>query len=609
MLSRLLQDRTRQQLADEREWLSRLQRVLERFDISAEDKSALDRSIAQLDRLFLLVVIGEFNAGKSAFVNALAGVRILEEGVTPTTTTLQILQFGKTLERATDRTGAAIITAPLPLLQDLNIVDTPGTNAIFREHERLTSEFVPQADLVLFVTSADRPFTESERAFLHGIKNWGKKIVIVINKIDLLEREDERQQVVTFVADNARTLLGTTPEIFPVSARRALRAKLAAASTNTEGVGSAQEGEGVGFSPADQPEAPSPAVGPRIPGDRFDDLERYITSTLDEKERVRLKLLNPIGIGTRLVQTSRATIKERTEVLRADLQTIEDIERQLEVYRADLSREFEFRLAEVDNILQQFENRGMAFFDETLRVGRIPDLLNKARIQREFERTVVADVPREIEQQVHDLIDWMVSTELRQWQAVTEHVNRRALAHEGRLLGGDSSGFQYNRKKLIDTVGRVANSAVERYDREREAAAMAEGVRTAVAGAALAQAGAIGLGAMVTALATTTAADVTGIVAAGTIAVLGMFVIPSKRKHAKGQLRDRIERMRVDLMGGLRAQFQKEVDRSVRGVMDAVAPYTRFVRAESERLSSMDHELEEIGGRLTQLRTEIDRAA
>jgi hypothetical protein len=202
-----------------------------------------------------------------------------------------------------------------------------------------------------------------------------------------------------------------------------------------------------------------------------------------------------------------------------------------------------------------------------------------------------------------------VSTELRQWQAVTEHVNRRARAHEGRLLGGESSGFQYDRKKLIDTVGRAANRAVESYDREREAAAMAEGVRTAVAGAALAQAGAIGLGAMVTALATTTAADVTGIVAAGTIAVLGMFVIPSKRKHAKGQLRDRIERMRVDLMGGLRSQFQKEVDRSVRHVMDAVAPYTRFVRAESDKLTGMDRELEEIGGRLIQLRTEIDRAA
>ena len=580
MLSRFLRDQTRQHLADEREWLNRLQLALARFDVAPEDRSALERSIAQLDRLFLLVIIGEFNAGKSAFINALTGDRVLEEGVTPTTTTLQILQFGDSVGRQMDRNGALVITAPVPLLEDLNIVDTPGTNAIFREHERLTSEFVPQADLVLFVTSSDRPFTESERTFLQQIKNWGKKIVVVLNKIDLLDRQEDREQVIRFVTDNARELLGTTPDVFPVSARHALRRKMS---------------DGAPATP--------------IPGDRFDELEHYIANTLDQKERLRLKLLNPIGIGTRVIQTSRATISSRREVLAADLQTLEDIESQLTVYRADLSREFEFRLSEVDNILQQFENRGMTFFDETLRVGRIPDLLNKARIQREFEREVVADVPQQIEKQVQDLIDWMVASELRQWQAVTEHVNRRAKAHEGRLMGGESSGFQYDRQKLIDTVGRAAQQAVDSYDREREAAAMADGVRTAVAGAALAQAGAIGLGAMVAALATTTAADVTGIVAAGTIAVLGMFVIPSKRKQAKSQLRERIERMRADLMTGLRGQFQKEVDRSVRSVLDAVAPYTRFVRAESDKLTSIDRELEEIGGHLTQIRHEIDRAA
>jgi small GTP-binding protein len=580
MLSRFLKDHTRQHVAEEREWLAKLQRALDKFDVSAEDKSALERSIAQLDRLFLLVVIGEFNAGKSAFVNALAGARVLDEGVTPTTTTLQVLQFGDQRERTTDRSGAAIVSAPVALLKDLNIVDTPGTNAIFREHERLTSEFVPQADLVLFVTSADRPFTESERAFLEAIRNWGKKIVVVINKIDLLERPEEREEVRAFVAQNARALLGTEPEIFPVSARRALRQKL---------------GE---------------PVGEPVPGDRFDDLERYIGQTLDEKERLRLKLLNPIGIGTRLIQKSRATIADRIGVLSQDLQTIEDIERQLDVYRGDLSREFEFRLSEIDNILRQFENRGVAFFDDTLRVGRIPDLLNKARIQREFEREVVADVPQQIERQVHDVIDWMVSSELRQWQAVTDHVNRRAKAHEGRVVGGaEVGGFQYDRQKLINTVGRAANRAVETYDREREAAAMADSVRTAVAGAALAQVGAVGLGAMVTALATTTAADVTGIVAAGTIAVLGMFVIPSKRKHAKSELRHRIERMRTELMTGLRAQFDREVERSVRGVLEAVAPYTRFVRAENEKLGTIDRELEQISGELSRLRTEIDRAA
>jgi small GTP-binding protein len=579
MLASLLQDRTRRYLAEERESLSRLQVVLAKFDVPAEDKMALDRSIAQLDRLFLLVVIGEFNAGKSAFINALIGDRVLDEGVTPTTTKLHILQHGDTRQRWSDASGADVIAAPVALLRDLNIVDTPGTNAIFREHERLTSEFVPQADMVLFVTSADRPFTESERAFLQDIRDWGKKIVVVINKIDLLERDSERQQVAAFVADNARQLLGTAPEIFPVSARRALRRKL------------------------------KEAGGEAVDGDRFADLERYIGTTLDEKERLRLKLLNPIGIGTRLIQSTRATIADRLQVLGADLQTIDDIEQQLAVYRQDLAREFEFRLSEVDNILHQFENRGVQFFDETLRVGRIPDLLNKARVQREFEREVVADVPQQIERQVHDLIDWMVASELRQWQAVSDHVNRRARTHEGRLIGGETSGFQYDRRKLIESVGGAASRAVDSYDREREAAAMADGVRVAVAGAALAQAGAIGLGAMVAALATTTAADVTGIVAAGVVAVLGFFVIPSKRKHAKSQLRARIERMRTELMSGLRAQFSKEVERSVRSVLDAVAPYTRFVRAESEKLTSVDRDLEAIGSRLTQIRSEIDRAA
>ena len=244
---------------------------------------------------------------------------------------------------------------------------------------------------------------------------------------------------------------------------------------------------------------------------------------------------------------------------------------------------------------------------ETLRIGRIPDLLNKARIQREFERTVVADAPQQIEQCVHGLIDWMVASELRQWQAVTEHVERRRAAHAGRVVGGETGKFQYDREKLINTVGRAAASAVDSYDREGEAAEMAEGVRAAVAGAALAQAGAVGLGALVTALATTTAADVTGIVAAGTIAVLGLFVIPSKRAHAKSQLRARIERMRTELMTGLRAQFEREVDKSVRAVIEAIAPYTRFVRAEYDKLTGLEQELKEIGGALARLRAEIER--
>ena len=95
-----------------------------------------------------------------------------------------------TLESALDR-----ISIPAEILRDINIVDTPGTNAIHREHEAITREFVPRADMVLFVTSADRPFTETERAFLEQVRGWGKKVLVVINKIDILEGERQIDEV------------------------------------------------------------------------------------------------------------------------------------------------------------------------------------------------------------------------------------------------------------------------------------------------------------------------------------------------------------------------------------------------------------------------------
>ena len=73
------------QLNGGRELLAHLRDALTRFGASAEDQAALASSIRQLDEFFMLVVVGEFNAGKSAFINALLGRQVLKEGVTPTT--------------------------------------------------------------------------------------------------------------------------------------------------------------------------------------------------------------------------------------------------------------------------------------------------------------------------------------------------------------------------------------------------------------------------------------------------------------------------------------------------------------------------------------------
>lgn len=65
-----------------------------------------------------------------------------------------------------DQDGFFVRYLDSDLLRDVNVVDTPGTNVILDRQQRLTEEYVPRADLVLFVLSADRPFTDSEVCLL-----------------------------------------------------------------------------------------------------------------------------------------------------------------------------------------------------------------------------------------------------------------------------------------------------------------------------------------------------------------------------------------------------------------------------------------------------------
>jgi small GTP-binding protein len=549
---RVLTPDLQRQLNSGRELLAELRDALTRFSAPEADQAALAASIRQLDEFFLLVVVGEFNAGKSAFINALAGQKVLQEGVTPTTAQIHVLKHGDTVESTVGADGLRVVSAPVELLRDVHIVDTPGTNAIIREHERLTAEFVPRADLVLFVTSADRPFTETERAFLQSIRDWGKKIVIVVNKADIFQTPAELDEVLDFVRDSARRLLGIVPDIFPVSARLALRAK-----------------QGDPSAWADS---------------RFEPLERYITGTLDQGNRFRLKLANPIGVGQALAHRYATIADERLLLLKDDLALLEEIERQLAVYREDLARGFELRMTAVEKVLVDMEARGHAYFEDTLRIGRVMDLFNRARIQKEFEDRVVADAPRLIERRVTELIDWLIDQDFRQWQAITARLADRTRERATRPLGApDIGSFHADRSRLIDSVGKESQRVVDTYDKQREAAVIADHARSAVTTAAAAGGAALGLGTIVTLAASTAAADVTGILMASVIATLGFLVIPAKRKKAKEEMQKKVSALRDRLGTALRTEFLRAQEQSAERIANAVDPYSRFVRAEQTR--------------------------
>jgi small GTP-binding protein len=546
-------------LRDERRLLNDLRATLVRLGATDDTLAPLQQSIEQLDELFLLVVVGEFNAGKSAFINALAGTRLMEEGATPTTASVTPVRY-----------------------EDILIVDTPGTNAIIREHEAITSAYVPRADLVLFVTSADRPFTETERAFLEQIRSWGKKVVLVINKSDILTSDRDRDAVRAYVADNARRLLGVTPDVFFVSARLAFRAK----------TGEPQHWSESGF----------------------EALERYIRTTLDQAARTRLKLLNPVGVAGALIERFSTSVRERLDLLRDDVRLLADVEADIEVYASDMARQFSGRMAAVDNVLLEMERRGYDYFDDTMRIGRVVDLLNRSRVQEGFERQVVADAPQQIERRVDELVVWLVEADFRQWQRVTRHLAQRRSEFRERIVGdaqaeADERPFNEERRRMLESVGVAAQRVVDTYDRRREASELADGARNAVAAAAAAGAGAVGLGTLVTVAASTAAADVTGIILASVIAALGFFIIPARRSQAKATMRRKIADVRARLSEALRKQFETEIARGIERLREGIGPYGRFVRSETASLQSSEGHLRDLERDLGSVRQRIDSLA
>jgi small GTP-binding protein len=574
-----LSDREQDLRAREQELLGRLARALEAFgpDVQSTDLQRFREATEQLAGLFLLVIAGEFNSGKSSFINALLGERVLPEGVTPTTDRINLLHHGPAVTEHAVEAYLLERTHPAELLRELSVVDTPGTNAIIRRHEELTRDFIPRADLVLFVTSADRPFSESEREFLERIREWGKKIVFIVNKIDILASDAERNEVLTYVGDNATALLGETPQVFPVSARRAAQAR---------GSGDTALWEQSGF----------------------DAVEEYLLKTLDQEERIRLKLLNPLNVGLRLAARYKEAAFERLKLLSQDIEALQSIDAQLVLFHQEMLRDFEPRLARLDLLLNEMEGRGQRFFEETIRISRIRSLLDSESIKRAFEREVVGDTPQQLEAEVGRLIDWIVERNLKVWQDVNQFVDRRRLSlHQEGMLGEVPTTFNYNRQALLDSVGRVSREVIGGYDREREARAIANEVQGTFATTALAEAGAIGLGTLVATVVTGAAADLTGILLAAALAVGGFYVIPRKRRQAQQDFTRRVQEIRTRLKEGLTRQVHHEVTQSTDRINEAIAPYRRFVHSQQQRINEARGELVATEDALLRLRGEIER--
>jgi len=193
------------------------------------DNDELSSTISELrNRIhdpFMFVIVGEVKSGKSSFINALleAEQEVTAVAPHPMTDTIQQIVFGEEEETIVINPFLKKIHVPVPILQEIAIVDTPGTNTIIENHQAITESFIPASDLIVFVFEAKNPYRQSAWDFFRYIsEEWRKKVVFVLQQKDLMPEEDLMINI-KGVKDYAAKKGITDPTVFAVSAKQELQ--------------------------------------------------------------------------------------------------------------------------------------------------------------------------------------------------------------------------------------------------------------------------------------------------------------------------------------------------------------------------------------------------
>jgi len=201
-----------------------LQRCLSLTDRCSETEASeiLRDRLALLQSAALFVVVGEVKSGKSTFINALLGEDVCEVAPDPCTAGIQELVYGEERSKTILGDQWERLYLPKSVLRDITIVDTPGTNSIIQNHQKITEDYIPKSDLVVFVFPAKNPHTATAWDFLSLVrKDWHRKTVFVLQQADLASQR-ELSINLERVKQYAHERNVQNPVVFVVSAKREL---------------------------------------------------------------------------------------------------------------------------------------------------------------------------------------------------------------------------------------------------------------------------------------------------------------------------------------------------------------------------------------------------
>lgn len=546
-----------------------LTNLLAEIEILSDEglKSKLTSVIENLENLFSIVFIGEFSTGKSSIINTLLGQEVLPEGITPTTDQITVIKYGDQRLESIDN-GNRVVSIPEDRLKGILLVDTPGTNVTIEQHQKLTEEFIPKADIVFFTIGAERAVTGSETKLIEFIKEeWLKNIVFVLNKIDIARDEEEVAQLITHASGELERAFNFKPHVIPISAKLAKLGK-----SNSDTVSHSSSG--------------------------FEKLEEYIFKTLGEEARVKLKIDSSSELALSLCSQTENAINTNLEKISQDTQKLADFQKKLDGMKEEIVGNSSQFTERIRGRLLEFKTRGVQFIDELIKFQNIFKLISKDKVAKEFEYKVSRQTVAELEKDLDSMVNW---TEKSARALLDDTVNfyNSSLRPDTQNM---SSGFTYDRTRLIDTVRSELEAKRKSIDPSLLGGNLVDSARGAVASVLGVQVGSLAIGAAVVSAFSSFIVDITGVLATIAVMATAFAILPKKRRDAMKEFNLKVDALIEELTSSVNSQLKRDFDGIGMQVTDSLVPLKNFYKIESEKLEESKNRVQDIKQKIELLR-------
>ncbi|MEO5754557.1 MAG: dynamin family protein [Chthoniobacterales bacterium] len=537
----------------------------------------LQNMLTDVREPLLFVVVGEVKAGKSSLLNALFGQEFCKVDVLPATDRIYIFKYGDREQTIDVSSQVTERYQPIAFLQDFNIVDTPGTNTMVAEHQAITENFIPRADLILFVFSVVNPWGASAWELLKFVnQKWLKNIVFVLQQSDLRDPK-EVAVIEQHLRETANQQLGFAPPIFAVSARKAFLAR----TTGVDKERLMQESQ-------------------------FEPFEKHINLMVDQSRHGLPKLMTSCQTAAVILFDSSSRVRNILDTIVRDEEELSRLEGILESRKEQTLRQVGGFLRGIEQACRRCESEGQALLERNLSFWRTWRLVfGKSEWQEKFQADLEVKMKDLIQPQIENALQ-LLETDLRGlWPQLQDTMESQFKGDSRMQLSQTIPDFARQRRELLQSIeltlveriaGRGMEAQLEKMFRET-ATWMRVPAGVAAAG---------GIVTVIAAMSSAAVADVTGIVAASAF-VAGTLVAFGRRRKILAEYHRQMELKREELVAAIEQQLRHAIDLFYAEIGGVFQPLRAFCAAQRKRYDPLLNRVREIEKAFAELSAELAR--